>query len=148
MAGNSLEASGVESLKRFRYQFTVPFPPDHSVVSMRLNARRGMVRVLAACWLAAFAAFNVGIPLLDARMEHASNVVVHVEDAGATSCPVEHAPECLACQVVNGGRSIAPERTILALAIALSQVATPESSLGVRAVAARAIPSTRAPPQV
>jgi len=113
-----------------------------------MTGRRGAVRVLAAVWLVAFAAFNVGIPLLDARMEHAAESVVHWEDAGATSCPVAHSPECLACHVATSARGIAPERPALAIANTSSTTASPAATIGVRALSARAVPSTRAPPQV
>ena len=135
-------------MPRFRYQFSVPqLSAVPTAASRPVNGRRGVVRALAACWLVAFAAFNVGIPLLDARMEHTSDVVVHWEDAGATSCPVAHSPECLPCQIVTSARSITPERPMLDLAIARSAAALPEAPIGVLAVAARALPSTRAPPQ-
>jgi hypothetical protein len=103
------------------------------------------VRAFAACWAVAFAAFTLGLPLLDAQQEHAE-VVVHWEDAGATSCPAAHSPECIACHAVSGSRAVAPERSSFAFAGTLSDAAIPEGRSGVFALAARSLPSTRAPP--
>jgi hypothetical protein len=135
-------------MPRCHYQFFVPqTSPNPTADARTLKRRRGLVRALAACWLVAFAAFNVGIPLLDARMEHTAEVVVHWEDAGATSCPVAHAPDCVACQVVTSARSLTSARPVLAIAMDRAADAPPETATTVRAMPARAVPSTRAPPR-
>jgi hypothetical protein len=149
LARNSLDSPGVESMARLHYQFSVPHAANHSREAARpLRGRSAVVRLLAAGWMVAFAALSVGLPLLDAPQEHASAVVVHWEDAGATGCAQEHAPECIVCQVVTGTRSVAAIRPSLVLAMADVDVAVPETRVGVLATIARAIPSTRAPPVV
>lgn len=97
--------------------------------------------------MVAFAAFTVGLPLLDAGQEHGGKVVVHWEDAGETGCPAAHAPECVACRAVAGTGGVAPPRTTLALSAPSTDALAPANRIGVVASAARAVPSTRAPPQ-
>jgi hypothetical protein len=147
LAGNPLSASGVESMLRFRYQFIVPLTTVDPTAQTRQTSRRRLLRAFAACWLVAFSAFNVGIPVLDAQLEHAGEVVVHWEDAGATSCPVAHDVECVACQAVTGRRFVASTTPALPVAVVRVELAPPGGAVGLLATAARAVPSTRAPPQ-
>jgi hypothetical protein len=147
LAGNPLEPSGVEWVVRFHYQFRVRTPLAHQTVGSRpVIGRSAVVRVFAVAWLVLYAAFSVAIPLLDARMEHSANVVAHWEDAGATNCPVAHAPDCVACHVFSGSRSSAPKRPALVLARGEQERIAPVTPIGVHSATSRSVPSTRAPP--
>ena len=72
-------------------------------VSALMGRGRG-ARALAGILLAFQFFASAGIPVLDARTDHADQVVAHIEDAQHSGCPVAHDPEtCQICQVFAGG---------------------------------------------
>jgi hypothetical protein len=117
-----------------------PFP-------LHPGARSRVRRLVAGLWLAAFALFTAGLPILDAAVGHATDVVAHWEDAGDRDCPPQHDPStCQLCQSHSVARRT--EGATVAIAAAeLRGAARPATGvLRGRSDAQRGVPTTRGPP--
>lgn len=90
----------------------------------------------------------VAAPVLDAQLEHASEVALHIEDAQDPGCPQAHlADDCGLCQLQAIARLLVA-KDLGATAPVLRRAQTPQAPVVVAVAATRAAEhGSRAPPQ-
>ncbi len=70
-----------------------------------------------ALWALFYATAAAAAPVADGLVDHASAVVLHVEDADGGHCPLSHAPEsCQICHLAQGLRAVPTPAPALAVA--------------------------------
>lgn len=92
--------------------------------------RGSLARVLAGLWLVLHVFVVAGAPVADGMVDHAEQVVVHVEDADGGPCSSSHGPEaCDLCQLAQGFRGVASQAKGLDVPHVAQQAGQPTSRL-------------------
>ncbi len=120
----------------------------HPLSRLKDPRRRGLLaRVLVGGWLLLQIGLVAAVPVVDARVGHADQVVAHWEDASDTSCPPLHdTAVCQLCQqVVAAARTTAHRPLLPVVARAAQVVPSGARQRALRPVAVATAPS-RAPP--
>lgn len=68
-----------------------------------MTTTKALRRAIASLWLALFAFASLGVPVLDAKLDHSADVAAHWEDADDRSCPPRH--DASVCQLLQAHHS-------------------------------------------
>lgn len=118
--------------------------PSSSPTRHRLSR---VTRACASAWLVLYALVAAALPLADARADHETTVVLHIEDGTGADCPMHpDSSLCHTCQVLTSPIATeAGEPCAAAVVRRETPVATFERESG--RLTQRGQPAPRAPPR-